>query len=332
MNAARYQPEDYVQFLIASSGAVSCVEAARVQPSAVAVAHDAVTRMLTRVPPDPAAVWADARGLVERERGVLVVDDTTLDKPHGRHIDLVTRHWSGTHKRIVWGINLTTLVWTDGVAVVPVDVRVYAKATDGLTKNAHLRHMLTTANERGFTPRFVLFDSWYSGLENLKHIRRLGWSWMCRIKCNRLVDPDRSGNVAVGTLEIPAAGLEVHLKGYGLVRVFRTVAPDGHAEYWASDDLTLTEPARAQLEAQAWGIETYHRGLKQCCGIARCQVRSAAGQFQHLLCAVRAFLRLEAERLRTGLSWYAAKRAITRDAVRHYLAQPCFLLPQPATA
>jgi hypothetical protein len=332
MNPARCTDIDYSHFLIAATEAFSCTEAARTHPGPDAPAHDAITRMLTRQPPDPAAVWADAQRLVARERGVLVVDDTTLDKPHGRHIALVTRHWSGTHKRVVWGINLTTVLWTDGQAVVPVDVRVYAKATDGLTKNAHLRAMLTTAAARGFQPAYVLFDSWYSGLENLKHLRRLGWRRLCRIKHNRLVNPDGAGNVAVSTLTLPERGREVHLKGYGLVRVFRTVAPDGHAEYWASDDRELTEPQRAERTGQAWGIETYHRAIKQCCGIACCQVRSAAGQLQHLLCAVRAFLRLEAHRLRTGTTWYEAKRAIIRDAVRHYLAHPLYQLPSLGTA
>ena len=332
MNPARCTDIDYIHFLIAATEAYSCSEAARVYTGPDAPAHDAITRMLTRQPPDPAAVWADAAGLVAQERGVLVVDDTTLDKPYGRQIDLVTRHWSGTHKRIVWGINLTTLLWTDGQAVVPVDVRVYAKATDGLTKNAHLRDMLTTAAARGFQPEYVLFDSWYSGLDNLKALRRLGWSWMCRIKSNRQVNPDGSGNVAVATLDIPVGGLAVHLKGYGLVRVFRTVAPDGHAEYWASDDLDLTDTRRVELEGLAWGIEMYHRAIKQCCGIERCQVRSAAGQRQHLLCAVRAFLRLEAHRLRTGTSWYEAKRAIIREAVRCYLTHPLYQLPPLTTA
>lgn len=332
MNPARCVDSDYIQFLIAATDTFSCSEAARVHPSDDGPAHDAVTRMLTRQPPDPAAVWVDAAPLVERRRGVLVVDDTTLDKPYGRKIELVTRHWSGKHKRVVWGINLTTLLWTDGSAIVPTDVRVYAKPSDGLTKNAHVRTMLTTAYERGFQPSYVLFDSWYSGLDNLKAIRALGWHWLCRLKRNRLVDPARTGNVAVETLDVPAEGQVVHLKGYGLVRVFRTVAPDGHAEYWASDDLELSEERREALAGMAWAIETYHRGSKQCCGSERCQVRSAAGQRQHLLCAVRAFLRLEAHRLRTGTSWYEAKRAITRAAVRHYLAHPLYQLSPPPTA
>jgi hypothetical protein len=33
----------------------------------------------------------------------------------------------------------------------------------------------------------------------------------------------------------------VHRKGFGLVRVFRTVSPNGDAEYWATNDLKMTE-------------------------------------------------------------------------------------------
>lgn len=330
MNAPRCELEAYMQFLLATTDHVSCREAARVQPGDDPPAHDACTRLLTRQPPDPATVWAEVAALVARERGVLVVDDTTLDKPDGRSIALVTRHWSSTHTRVVWGINLTTLLWTDGQAVVPLEVRVYAHATDGLTKNDHLRTMLTTAAERGFTPAWVLFDSWYSSLANLKLLRQLGWPWLCRLKVNRLVNPDGSGHVRVDTLAPPEAGQVVQLKGYGLVRLFRTVAPDGHAEYWASDTLTLAEPERQALVRTAWGIESYHRGLKQWCGVARCQLRSAAGQHQHGLCAMRAFLRLEVQRLRTGTSWYEAKRTILRDAMRHYLAQPLYQLPPTA--
>ena len=41
----------------------------------------------------------------------------------------------------------------------------------------------------------------------------------------------------------------------------------------------------------------------------------------HLL-SVRAFVRLEAHRLRTGISGYAAKANLIREAIRLYLQQP----------
>jgi putative transposase len=333
MNAARCTAEDSIQFLIGGNGRASCVEAARSQPIPGGPAHDAFTRVLIRQSPDPATVWDEAQHLVERRRGVLVVDDSTLDKPFGRKIAYVQRHWSGKHKRIVWGINLVTLLWTDGNAIVPVDVRVTHPATDGQTKNAHARAMFTTANERGFTPAYVLFDAWYSSLDNLKAVRGLGWHWVCRIRRNRRVNPDDQTPTTVEQLEaVPTDGMVVQLQGYGLARVFRTEAPDGHAEYWATNDLALDAVGLAAVEELAWGIEEYHRGLKQCCNVERCQVRRAAGQLAHLLCAVRAFLRLECHRLRTGVPWTEAKQAIQREATRAYLANPHYQFTPPTRA
>ncbi|MDG6933035.1 MAG: hypothetical protein JRN26_03190 [Nitrososphaerota archaeon] len=57
----------------------------------------------------------------------------------------------------------------------------------------------------------MLFDSWYSSLENLKLVREYRWHFFTRIKSNRLVNPDRSGSVQVGSLQIPEEGLVVPL-------------------------------------------------------------------------------------------------------------------------
>jgi putative transposase len=100
----------------------------------------------------------------------------------------------------------------------------------------------------------------------------------------------------------------------------------GDAEYWATDDLQMEEGKRAELERQGWGI----RALKRCCGVERAQVRKAVAIWGPLLLALRAFLRLEVYRLRTGVSWYEAKAAIVRDAIRHYLAHPIHTLQPTA--
>ena len=44
----------------------------------------------------------------------------------------------------------------------------------------HFREMVETASEREFEPEYVVFDSWYSGLDNLKKIRGLGWRFFTR--------------------------------------------------------------------------------------------------------------------------------------------------------
>ena len=326
MNAPRCSEHDYIAFLIAAQRVFSCTEAARCQPDAPAApAHDAFTRLLTREPPDTAALWEEARRFVRPAEGVLILDDTTLDKPYAKKMALVTRHWSGKHRGVVWGINLQTLVWAgpgegDVRCAVPCDVRIYEAG--GPTKNEQLREMLAVASERGFAPAYVLFDSWYSSLENLKAVRDLGWEFVTRLRSNRLVNPDQAGHVAVSEVEAGPAGRVVQLKGYGLVRLFRTASRDGRAEYWATSRLGLRADERAELEREAWGVESYHRSLKQYCGAERSQVRSAVGQANHLLLAVRTYLRLEVHRVRTGVSHFDAKCRIVREAMRAFLTDP----------
>ncbi|HEX5505242.1 MAG TPA: transposase [Thermomicrobiales bacterium] len=331
MNAPKCSAVEYINYLVASPRAVSGTEAARAQPAQPdPPAHDAFTRLLHRLEPDSATLWAEARPLVRRAAGVLVLDDSTLDKPYARQMGLVTRHWSGKHRRVVRGINLLTLLWTDGEALIPCDYRLYEKAVDGLTKNDHFRAMLEVAAARGFAPACVAFDSWYASLENLKALRGRGWRWLTQFKANRLVNPDGSGTRPLGECAISETGTRVHLQGYGFVLVFLIVSPDGDKEYWATDDLVMGELTRLKYAEWAWGIEVYHRGLKQHCGVERAQVRAARAQRNHIGCALRAFLRLEQHRLVTGVSWWEAKTSLIRDAVRSYLTHPRYTLSSTA--
>lgn len=324
MNAAKCDDLDYIQFLIAAQAVYSTTEAARCDPreNAARPAHDAYTRLLQRQPPDTDALWAEVQGCVQLASGMLVVDDSTLDKPYAHHMALVSRQWSGKHRRVVWGINLISLVWTAGEARFPVDCRLYDKPHDGLGKNEHFRDMLTTAQARGFRPELVAFDSWYSSLANLKQVRDCDWHWLTQLKVNRHVDPDATGNRPVAEVTIAPTGSVMHLKGYGMIRVFKIVSRDGDIEYWATSRLECT---LAQIEAeikQLWHIEEYHRALKQFCGIERAQHRSATAQRNHISFALRAFLRLECHRLLTHVTCFEAKRQIVRDAIRAYLANP----------
>jgi putative transposase len=339
MMPSKVDDSDYIDFLIASQRVFTCTEAARSQPSKAdpseMPAHDAFNRLLERSSTDRDSLWREARQLVRLDDGILVVDDTTLDKPYAEKMDLVTRHWSGKHHQVVLGINLITTLWTDGTKLVPCDFRVYDKPMGaegpfgGKDKNEHFRDMLTTAKQRGFRPRYAVFDSWYTSLENLKLIGwDLGWHWFARMKSNRLVNPDgrKGGNVPLESIDVPSDGRRVHLKAYGFVKVFKTVSSNGDVEYWATDDLEMKEKEREELSDQGWGIEVYHRGLKQCCGVERSQVRIAAKQLAHIALSLRAFLRLELERLRHGVSWYESKMSVIRGAIRAYLGNPVLTL------
>jgi putative transposase len=327
MNPPKCSDEDYINFVIASPRQVSATEAAKVQSEEKnAPAHDAFTRLLHRLEPDAESLWHESRTQISLTQGILVIDDSTLDKPYARKMDLVTRHWSGKHHAVVSGINLITLLWTDGDRHVPVDYRIFDKKKDALTKNDHFHQMLKEAHTRGFQPQCVVFDSWYSGLENLKLIRSFDWIWLTRLKSNRKVNPEREGLRAVSEVEIGASGRVVWLEGYGLVRVFKIVATDGDIELWATNHLEMTDLERVKWASFSWTIENYHRGLKQFCLIERAQVRSRRAWRNHIGLCLRAFLRLESHCYHKGISWYEAKVSIIREAVRHYIANPYYSL------
>lgn len=327
MNKPKVTEYDYIDFLIGTQRVYSNTEAERVQPDATGgPSHDAYTRQLRRLVPTTERLWSEARSHVDLNKGCLIIDDSTLDKFYSRKIELVTRHWSGKHKRVVSGINLVTMLWTDGERYIPVDCRIYNKVEDALTKNDHFRSMLLTAFQRGFQPEFVLFDSRYASLKNLKLIHSFGWQWLTRLEHNRHVNPDRTGNIPVNQVDISRAGRPVHLKGYGMIKVFKIVRTDADIEYRASGSLDTSDLIRLKYAELSWMIETYHRGVKQFCGIERCQARSEKAQRNYIELAMRAFLRIEYHCFVKGISWFEAKTSIIRNAVRAYLAKPIYTL------
>jgi putative transposase len=190
--------------------------------------------------------------------------------------------------------------------------------------------MIKEAQQRGFHPQLVGFDSWYASLDNLKLVRQQGWDWLTQLKSNRQVSVDRSGNRAIRDILIPAPGRAVHLKGYGWIKVFKTVGTNGDFEYWATSRLDMSLQEAAFYALDTWQIEVYHRDLKQFTGIERAQFRLEVSQRNHIGLAIRAFLRLEVHRLQTGISCFEAKTSIIRSAIRAYLADPTYVLGSTA--
>jgi putative transposase len=96
----------------------------------------------------------------------------------------------------------------------------------------------------------------------------------------------------------------------------------------------MDEQTRLMFAKHAWAIEEYHLGSSTTvlCAVDRCQTRASNAQRNHIGLAIRAFVRLEWHRFTTGISWFAAKMAVVRGAIREYLECPQYRLPTPATA
>jgi len=310
----------YTNFLIANHNRYSGAELARVAPLRN-LHHDAVSRWLSSAQFTPPELWNQVKPIIQKDRGYLVGDDTLLDKRYSRENELAKRQYSGKEHGLVNGINLVNLLWADADQIVPVDYRIYQKETDGNTKNDHFRAMLNRAQQRGFSPLYVLTDSWYSSIDNLKHVTKKGWHFICGLQSNRLVHERQGPYLPIADLGLADDEVrKVWLKEYGHVLVCKVVATNGDIAYLATNDLTLTQYAVLTRHwNHRWDIEEFHRGIKQTTGIEKCYSTIAASQKSHIFAAFTAFIQLEKNRLLTHMSWYEQKARISRMATSHYL-------------
>ncbi|MFZ2498338.1 transposase, partial [Methanosarcina sp.] len=104
------------------------------------------------------------------------------------------------------------------------------------------------------------------------------------------------------------------------------VSKDGDTQHWVTNVQEMDESKREDLAKKSWKIEEYHRGIKQLCGVEKCQARKDESQRAHIMFSLRAFLRLELQRIKSGISWFESAMKIRRVAVTAYLNNPIYTL------
>ncbi len=109
------------------------------------------------------------------------------------------------------------------------------------------------------------------------------------------------------------------------VKVFRTVFKNEFRYY------TVFKPTEAELlvisweefkiiHDQHWGIERYHRALKQVYNIERFQVRESRAINTHFFCAIRGFVQLEFLRIQGQIiNWYEIQRHLFTEVIRDFI-------------
>lgn len=116
------------------------------------------------------------------------------------------------------------------------------------------------------------------------------------------------------------------LKYYGFIKVFRLVPSDEDTQYWATRCTGYEGRKTERVSKKFWKIKEYHRGIKQFCGVESCQARRNNVQRAHILMSIRAFLRFEVQKIRTGITWFETKWNITRNAVNQFIKEPIYTL------
>ncbi len=279
-------------------------------------------------------LWLQVRGLInDSPESYLLIDDSVQAKPYGPHIELCSRQYSGATHSVVNGFGVVNLVHVSADASLsfPIDYTISAKQVDGKTKNDHFREMIDRARDRGVQARTVLFDEWYSSVENLKFLHRRNLFFYTTIQRNRKVSLDRdSGYQSLADVpwtdgKNPATGVRVKLKELPFhVWLFKLVAQDGNIDWVITNDPSHDHDNGrvAQKNAVRWKIEELHRELKQLTSSDRCQARLARVQRTHLACCYRALVYLRYLAKIAGLNPYAVKDKLRRDGLRTIMAAP----------
>lgn len=312
----------YTAFLVANGNRYSGVEVSKaLNLSPDAPAHDYISRWLAEQTFEPKNLWKHVQSQVHLKSS-LIVDDTVLDKRWSPNNELVDFHWSGNEHKVTRGISLVNLLATHNGDCIPVDYRVYEGKKGEKNKNDHFIDMLKSSKKRGFTPDFVMADSWYSSLDNMKVITKFGWKFIFGIKENRLVNEVQGDYKVVSTLDWTHKHVrKVWLKGYGFVLIARMVFKNGDIRYLATNDLSLTDYNTLSAHSKKrWTIEEFHRGIKQTTGIEKCYSIKKRSQLTHIFACFVAFVKLEFERLKTGVSWYEQKAEQVRMGIIHAFA------------
>jgi hypothetical protein len=294
------------------------------------LSHDSVNRFLLRERYDPKDLFDEVKLHIQLIGGTLSVDDTVIDKPYTNPnlTELIGYFWSGKHHRVVKGLHLITLYYTDlSGKSLPVNYRIYDKR-EGRTKNDYFRDMVTEVLASGLDPEMITGDAWYSSQENLKFLKKQELGFLMGIAKNRKVSLDGQEYTQVESLEIPESGLIVYLKNFGRVKVFRKTFKNETQRYYITylNDMDATEQITRQefnqLHSVHWGIECYHRAVKQLCGIERFMVRTTEAIKTHIFCSIRAFTQLELMRAKELIeNWYELQRNLYLQVARQFILE-----------
>ena len=275
------------------------------------VSHDRLTRMLQGAWSGHILLDLALRALFTVAGGYLIVDDTVVAKPYARLLGEAAWVWSSKDRKVLFGVSLVLLVWTDGQIRIPLAYRVWHKG--GASKYDLALELLSYARNRlKCKPHFVLFDSWYPSKKLLKRIRDYGWYFVCQLKKNRTFDGRALHTYlqqpywqAVGAL---TGGLKVFVVRY-------------RRKYYATNRLTLTAPEVRTLYRKRHEVEEVIRVLKSQLNLEGCQggykrvmatqpYPKADAQTHHIALCLVAYLIVERERLDQGYTWRQLKRRL----------------------
>jgi hypothetical protein len=278
---------------------------------------------------------------MQREDGVLIVDDSIAEKPYSDENDLICWHYDHAKDRMVKGINFVSALYHANGLSLPVGFALVAKTEyyidkkDGkqkrrspISKNQSYQDLLQQAKRNHIPFKYVLNDTWYASAENMKFVKgTLRKAFVMPIKANRKValskaDRQQGHFVQVETVALEAKAVvqiwleEVDFPLLLVKQVF--VNEDGSTGilYLVTSDTTLTYDLLTTLYRKRWPVEPYHKSLKQNASLEKSPTHTVTTQTNHFFAALCGYIKLELLKQSTKLNHFALKAKLYHRALQ----------------
>ncbi|KAB2902713.1 MAG: transposase [Anaerolineae bacterium] len=332
----------YTDYLISSFGLTTGTGLSMLLNGAVS--HDRLQRFLSSPAKSGKDLWLIVKPYVrqvQREDGVIILDDSIAEKPYTDENEIVCWHYDHTSGQTIKGINFITALYHVAEVSLPVNyhllakTEVYADEKTGqqkrraaVTKNEIYRQLLKQVLQNQIPFRYVLNDVWFASAENMLFVKHdLKRDFVMPLKTNRKVarsleDKQVGRYVRVDSLEIEAGRvMTIYVEGvdFPLVLVKQVFTnEDGSLGilYLVTSDLNLTFDQITTLYGKRWKVEPYHKSLKQNAALSKSPTKTVTTQSNHVFASLCAYIKLEMLMVSTHTNHFALKSRLYLRAVR----------------
>ena len=331
----------YTDYLLSSFGQTSATGLSRLVGGSIT--HDSVTRLLSKNGFTSKTLWQTVKPMVRKhqtEDACLIFDDVIVEKPYTDENEMVCRHFDHFKGRPVKGVNMLNAFYhthapgMGGPLRLPIGFQIILKTIvfcgiktrkekrkSPVTKNGLLRNMINQAIHNQLKFRYVLADSWFGSAENMRFIQKKKRFFIFDMKANRMAALSEKDRNAGRWARIDEPGIpdntpvNVWLKELGFPvlltkQVFTNKDRSTGVRFLASNDFSLSDDGFTTLYKKRWGVEEYHKSLKQNAAVAKSPTRTVRTQSNHFFAAIMAYVKLEKLKFSSKLNHFAMKSKI----------------------
>lgn len=269
----------------------------------------------------------------------MIIDDSIEEKPYTDENDIICWHYDHSQQINVKGINFLNCLYQTNEIALPIGFDLvkktekYLDPKDGrqkrrslISKNELARSQIGYAIKNKVKFRFVLFDVWFSSVENMKFILKHKKHFICPLKSNRKIAVSRNAKLQgrwqkLETLEIETNKSRlIYLEGLEtpvllIKQVF--IHEDGKTaiQYLISSDTTLLPNDIIRSYHKRWRVEEYHKSLKQNVSLEKSPTQTMTTQTNHFFAALCGYIKLERLKIKTRHNHFALKSKLYLKAL-----------------